>query len=195
MFEIRSAAPIPGEIETRDENQAPTISGYFAVFGSPYEILPGCREYVDPHAFDDTLTRDIRALCNHDTRLVLGRTSAHTLTLSVDNHGLFGTIAVNPNDGDAANLFERVKRGDVSQCSFGFCVDAEETRPYENGDMDFIIKRVTLYEVSVVTFPAYEDTSVSARSALSVRLEQIERYRKECLAAQKNALRKILKQP
>ena len=61
--------------------------------------------------------------------------------------------------------------------------------------MDFIIKRVTLYEVSVVTFPAYEDTSVSARSALDARSAQIERYRKERLASQKDALRKILKQP
>lgn len=79
----------------------------------------GFTEQIDPHAFDDQLGGDVRALIDHDTRLVLGRTCAGTLTLRVDEHGLWGSIAVNEGDQDALNLYARVQRGDVSQCSIG----------------------------------------------------------------------------
>lgn len=75
----------------------------------------GFTEQIDPHAFDDQLGGDVRALIDHDTRLVLGRTCAGTLTLRVDEHGLWGSIAVNEGDQDALNLYARVQRGDVSQ--------------------------------------------------------------------------------
>lgn len=74
-----------------------------------------------------------------------------------------GKIRINPNDVDAMNLYERVKRGDVDQCSFGFAIVNEETECREDGSIHWTIKEVKLYEVSVVTFPAYEETSVSAR--------------------------------
>lgn len=61
------------------------------------------------------------------------------------------------------NLYARVERGDVSQCSFGFDILDEETLYRDDGTVHWIIKRVKLYEVSVVTFPAYDDTSVAAR--------------------------------
>lgn len=151
--------------EVREENEQLHISGYFSVFGDTYEIGPGMTESVDRHAFDNTLGGDIRALTNHDTTLVLGRTKAHTLDLRVDEHGLYGDVVINPNDQDAMNLYERVKRGDVDQCSFGFNIVSEETEFRDDGSIHWTITEVELHEVSVCTFPAYEDTNVSAREA------------------------------
>lgn len=154
------------EFQTREEaDQAPHITGYFSVFDGVYEIGPGMTESVDRHAFDNTLGGDIRALTNHDTTLVLGRTKAHTLDLRVDEHGLYGDVVINPNDQDAMNLYERVKRGDVDQCSFGFNIVSEETEFRDDGSIHWTITEVELHEVSVCTFPAYEDTNVSAREA------------------------------
>lgn len=151
------------DFKTREENGDIFISGYFSVFNSEYVLFPGGVEVIAPTAFDNALNDDIRALINHDTTLVLGRTKAGTLLLSVDDKGLFGEIKINKNDQDAVNLYERVKRGDVSQCSFGFDI-LDEEKTEENGNIKWTIKAVKLYEVSVVTFPAYEETSVSARS-------------------------------
>jgi HK97 family phage prohead protease len=139
------------------------IEGYFSVFNSNYEIYPGCTESVAPGAFSNTLGGDIKALCDHDTRLVLGRNKAGTLELREDSHGLWGRITINPNDSDAVNLYERVKRGDVDQCSFGFDIREEEADFRDDGSVHFTIRDVELFEVSVVTFPAYAETSVSAR--------------------------------
>lgn len=150
------------EFNTRNEGDQCIVSGYFSVFNSEYEIFPGATESVAPEAFDDTLSDDIRCLANHDSRLVLGRTKAGTLTLKVDNRGLWGEVVINPNDTDAMNLYERVKRGDVDQCSFGFEILNEEFE--ERGDsVHWTIRKVKLHEVSVVTFPAYEETSANAR--------------------------------
>jgi len=139
------------------------IEGYFATFTGTYELWPGATESVDPHAFDGTLADDIRALIDHETRLVLGRTKAGTLELRVDEHGLWGRIHVNAEDSDAMNLYSRVQRGDVDQCSFGFEILDEKTEYREDGSIHWILLKVKLYEVSCVTFPAYADTSISAR--------------------------------
>lgn len=149
--------------QTRDEeNGKRYISGYFAVFNSDYELWPGATESIDPHAFDEELTGDIRCLIDHKTRLVIGRTKSGTLTLKVDDIGLWGEVEINTADQDAVNLYERVKRGDVDKCSFGFEIISEEFSEHD-GMVHWTIKQVRLYEVSVVTFPAYEETSVSAR--------------------------------
>jgi HK97 family phage prohead protease len=139
------------------------IEGYFAVFGSIYELWPGASESVDEHAFDGALADDIRALIDHETRLVLGRNKAGTLELKADSKGLWGRVKVNQSDQDAMNLYARVERGDVDQCSFGFDILDEETEYRQDGSVHWTIKKVKLYEVSVVTFPAYEETSVEAR--------------------------------
>lgn len=150
------------KFETREADGEMYISGYFAVFNSEYEIWPGAVESVAETAFDGALSDDIRCLINHETRLVLGRNKAGTLTLKTDARGLWGEVRINPNDQDAVNLYERVKRGDVDQCSFGFDILDEEFE--DRGDtVKWTIKKVKLYEVSVATFPAYEETSVSAR--------------------------------
>lgn len=162
---IRQMRSIASDFKTREDGEALTIEGYFAVFNSNYDIAQGMSESIAPGAFSDTLSGDIRALVNHDTTLVLGRTTAHTLELSQDERGLWGKIVINPKDGDAMNLYERVKRGDVNQCSFGFDITDEESTISENGDIHWTIKKVVLYEVSCCTFPAYEETNISARSA------------------------------
>lgn len=159
----RTALVRDAKFKTRDESGQMIVEGYFAVFGSEYRMWENAIETIDNDAFDGALDADIRALVNHDTTLVLGRTTAGTLTLRVDDVGLWGSIIINPADQDAVNLYERVKRGDVTQCSFGFDVLDQSTEIMENGTAVWVLKRVKLYEVSVVTFPAYEDTAVQAR--------------------------------
>ena len=150
--------------QTREEGNALLIEGYFAVFGSDYEIAPGMSESIAPGAFSKTLGRDIRALVNHETTLVLGRNTAHTLELREDEHGLWGQIVINPNDGDAVNAYARVKRGDVDQCSIGFDIVDEETEIRADGSVHWTIKDMVLYEVSCCTFPAYTETNIAARA-------------------------------
>lgn len=161
----RRMRTIGTEFRTRDDGEAPAIEGYFAVFNSNYEIAPGMSESIAPGAFSSSMNNDVRALTNHDTTLVLGRTKAGTLEIREDEKGLWGRIDINPNDADAVNLYERVKRGDVDQCSFGFDIRSEETDLHEDGSVHWTLTDIELYEVSCCTFPAYESTSISARSS------------------------------
>lgn len=154
---------IASNFKTREDGEELRIEGYFAVFNSIYDIWDGASESVAPGAFSDTLGGDIRALIDHETMYVLGRNTAATLELREDSHGLWGSILINPNDQDAMNLYARVQRGDVNQCSFGFDILEEETEFLEDGSIHWTIKKVKLYEVSVCTFPAYAETSVQAR--------------------------------
>lgn len=161
--ETRQMRSIASKFETRESEEGLFIEGYFSVFNSTYELWPGATESVAPGAFANTLGGDIRALIDHETRLVLGRNKSGTLELREDSHGLWGRVKINPNDQDAVNLYERVKRGDVDQCSFGFDIVKEDTEVRDDGSVHWTIREVKLYEVSVVTFPAYTETSVSAR--------------------------------
>src|SRR5690625_5002500 len=160
------------DLQTRSENEEKVIEGYFAVFNSETELFPGAFEEIAPGAFDNTLSNDIRALINHDTAFVLGRNKSNTLDLKIDSRGLWGAIKINEKDSDALNLYERVKRGDVDQCSFGFNILKEDTDYREDGSVKWTIREIDLHEVSVVTFPAYGDTSVQARMKQAEQLEQ-----------------------
>ena len=164
---IRQLRSVSTDFVTRDDENGggPRISGYFNVFNSVYHITPDMSESFAPGAFAKTLSGDIRALINHNSTLVLGRTKAGTLTLREDSHGLWGEVKINPNDRDAMNLYERVKRGDVNQCSIRFAPVQEKTELRDDGSVHWKVTEAALREVSVCTFPAYEDTSVSARSA------------------------------
>lgn len=181
---------IESAFETREADGSLFIEGYFSVFNTNYEMGHGMSESIASGAFSETLGNDVRALINHETRLVLGRSSAGTLELKEDSHGLWGKISINPNDSDAMNLYERVKRGDVSQCSFGFEIVEEETDFRDDGSVHWTVRKVNLYEVSVVTFPAYEDTGVSARHA---QLEEIKKRESEAWKA--GMLNKIGRRP
>ena len=147
---------------TRDDEDNLTIEGYFAVFDSTYQIGDLFSESIAPGAFTDTISGDIRALTNHDTSLVLGRTTAGTLELKEDEHGLWGRILINPKDQDAMNLYSRTQRGDVNQASIGFMIVDEDEEEHD-GHVHWTIRKVELFEVSVCTFPAYEETALAAR--------------------------------
>lgn len=170
--------------EASDGSEDLHIAGYFAVFDGTYDM--GCQmsESIDPHAFDDAVSGDVRFLIDHDTRLVLGRTSAHTGELKIDSHGLYGDVRINPKDQDAMNLYARVQRGDVNQCSFGFDILDEDTEIREDGSIHWTIKKVKLYEVSVCTFPAYETTEVSARmdDAKNIRKRELDAWKARMMA-------------
>ena len=175
------------DFSIREDGNELYIEGYFAVFNSNYELWKGATESIAPGAFSDTLGNDVRALIDHETRLVLGRTKAGTLELREDSHGLWGKIRVNSKDTDAMNLYERVKRGDVDQCSFGFDITEETVDFRDDGTVHWTIKKIKLYEVTVCTFPAYTETNVSARKQ---DFEQILKRKKE---AWKNSMLMKLK--
>lgn len=160
----RQTRAIPTNFEIREEGGNQYIEGYFVVYNSIYEIAPGMTESIAPGAFDDTINDDIRCLTDHDTRLVLGRTAAHTFELRQDEHGVWGRALINPKDQDALNTKARVDRGDVNQASFGFDILDEETDYRDDGSVHWTIKKVKCYECSVVTFPAYKETNISSRS-------------------------------
>ena len=179
---IRQVRTSMSDFKTGKDGDNPKIEGYFAVFNSNYEVFKGCTESIAPGAFTDELTSDVRALIDHDTRLVLGRTTAGTLKLREDDRGLWGSIDINPKDSEAMNLYERVKRGDVSQSSFGFNILDEEHEEREDGTHHFTIRKVKLYEISCCTFPAYEDTAISARKA---DIEEIEKRKADVWKAER----------
>lgn len=179
MRQLRTAAT---DFKTREDGEELLIEGYFAVFDSNYDIWPGASESIAQGAFSNSLeTDDIRALTNHNTDLVLGRTRAGTLTLREDTHGLWGSIRINPKDTDATNTRERVLRGDVSQCSIGFDIIREDTEFREDGSVHWTIREIKLYEVSVCTFPAYTETNVNARKR---DLEEIQKRKAQVWAEQ-----------
>lgn len=157
-----------GAVEVRKAAELTTLRGYAAVFNSETVIGGWFRELILPEAFTDALARpdDVRAQFNHDANYVLGRTSAGTLRLSVDEHGLIYDVDL-PDTSYARDLAQSVARGDVSQSSFMFEVTGEawEYPPASSGQLPLRkISAVTLYDVAPVTFPAYADTSVSARA-------------------------------
>ena len=165
---------IASEFKTREDGEDKRIEGYFAVFNSNYQIDDFMSESIAPGAFADTLGGDIRALIDHETMYVLGRNKAGTLELREDSHGLWGSILLNPNDQDAMNLYARVQRGDVDQCSFGFDI-LSETEVREGMKVHWTIEKIKLYEVSCCTFPAYAETSIQARKKDYEKLKERER--------------------
>lgn len=161
------------------------IEGYFALYEQETELYEGIYEIITKGAFDKTLGNDIRALWNHNTQFVLGRNKNGTLELKADDKGLFGVIRL-PATGYAKDLHILVERGDVDQCSFGFNILDEELEELADGGYRWRLKELDLHEVSVVTFPAYENTSVQARA------KQVEKLKERKLEARKKALEKKL---
>lgn len=173
----RQVRCVAQQFQTRAANDDLFIEGYFSVFNSEYPLWEGASEIVKPGAFTNSVSGDVRALINHDSSLVLGRTKAGTLALRQDERGLWGSIRINRDDVDAMNLYARVQRGDVDQCSFGFDIKRETFVDLGDGKCRWEIEEVDpLYEVSVCTFPAYTETSVSARKQ---DLAEIEKRRAE----------------
>ena len=165
MLETRT---LSGSIENSGKDGR-TLVGYAAKFDSLSENLGGFRELIKPGAFRSSLSdgTDVRALVDHDPRLVIGRRSNGTLRLEEDSTGLRVEIDT-PSVSYADDLLELIRGGYVSQMSFGFSIPpgGDEWLPVdkEDGLRRRLLKTVALAETSVVTFPAYSATEVSVRS-------------------------------
>lgn len=146
-----------------------TVTGYAAVFNSLSEEMWGFRERIDSAAFEGTDMTDVRALFNHDPNMLLARSSSGTLSLSVDEKGLRYSFDL-PDTTAGRDLGEMLRRGDVSQSSFGFTISDDEWIETRNDDGEVetttrVIKKIQrLFDVSPVTYPAYPDASVALRS-------------------------------
>ena len=153
-----------------DDGGGNAIEGYASVFDSWSEELGGdlpFRERVIKGAFEETIQKDdIRALFNHDPNYVLGRNRAGTLSLEEDEKGLKVRI-IPPETTWAKDLMVSIKRGDITQMSFGFTVILDRWFTEENIDVRELLK-VKLFDVSPVTFPAYQQTECGIRSAMDV---------------------------
>lgn len=168
VLETRLAPISVTRAEAEDKTKIATLSGYAAVFEEEIEMggpIWGWREMIMKGAFVDTIKEDDpRGLYNHDTSLLLARQSAKTLRLKEDDKGLTFSMDL-PDTSYARDLLAVVERGDMSGMSFGFDI-LEETsvRPGEHDPEKrtlWKINKVKLHEISPVTFPAYEGTSVS----------------------------------
>lgn len=176
------------DFQTRQENDAKYIEGYFIRFNEETELWKGAYEEVSPEAITNSLkNNDIRCLFNHDTSIVLGRTGNKTLELKADSVGLFGRVKINPNDKQAMDILARIERGDINACSFGFNIISEEIQNRDDGTVKFILREIDLKEVSPVTFPAYPTTSISARK------KDYEQYKQKQLELRKNKLRERMR--
>ena len=152
--------------ELPTSNTEPVIEGYASVFDSWSEELGGefpFRERVVKGAFEESIQRDdIRALFNHDPNYVLGRNTSNTLSLEEDEKGLRVRITP-PQTQWAKDLLVSIKRGDITQMSFGFTVILDRWSYEDNIDIRELLK-VKLYDVSPVTFPAYSQTECGIRT-------------------------------
>ena len=148
------------KIEAREEADTKTIVGHAAVFNTLSVDLWGFREKIAPGAFADAVKEDdVRALFNHNPDYVLGRNKAGTLRLKEDEKGL--AIEVDPPDTQVArDLMVSIGRGDITQMSFGFQLVSDEWDYTDRANPIRTLKKVKLYDVSPVTYPAYEDTDV-----------------------------------
>tara|TARA_R100000951_G_scaffold111786_1_gene111223 strand:+ start:77 stop:655 length:579 start_codon:yes stop_codon:yes gene_type:complete len=147
------------------------VRGYAAVFDSLSEDLGGFKEKINRSAFDNVLNNDVVALLNHDNNIVFGRTTSGTLKLSVDERGLVSEIRM-PNTQQANDTIELMERGDISKMSFGFYVDRDKWEESERGFVREVKEVKRLIDVSLVTRPAYNETTAAVRSLNLYRSEK-----------------------
>lgn len=158
---------VTADIELRDESDAPVLSGYASTFNDPYQV-GFFREQIHPDAFKRTLagSPDVRLLIDHEGQ-PLARTKSGTLQLSTDSKGLAVRATLDPSDPDVQRLLPKMRRGDLDQMSFAFRVPADGDLWDYSGDMPSrTIREANLSggDVSVVTYPANENASVSLRA-------------------------------
>ena len=163
-------------IETRLDSKEgrDVVIGHAAVFNSLSEDLGGFREKINPGAFDDVLDNDVRAYFNHDPNFLLGRVSAGTLRLGVDEKGLRYELDI-PNTTAGRDLKENMRLGNITQSSFAFTIGKDGDsweRNDEGGDIRVINKINRLYDVSPVSLPAYPSAD---NLALAVRSNFIDK--------------------
>lgn len=174
--EVRTVAE-PVNAEPSDGGGV-VLRGYAAVFNSPSELLGGRNggfiETIAPGAFRDSLqSDDVRLLVNHDPSLILGRNRSGTLKLTENDHGLWFECEIDPEQSYARDAMIAVRRGDMSQCSFAFEV-VEDNWDYSDTGTRRTLRVVKIDDVSIVTYPAYTDTVVSAEArSRAVRPETV----------------------
>lgn len=158
--EVRGGIPV----EIRAEADGIKVSGYAAVFNQVTDIGGMFREKIEPGAFKAAIGRDdVVFLINHDG-LPLARTKSGTLTLSEDAHGLKIESTLDPNDPDVARIVPKMKRGDLSKMSFAFTALRQSWDDSQEPPLRTIEEVKNLYDVSVVTDPAYDGTDIGLRS-------------------------------
>ena len=174
------------DLELRIDGDNPTVVGYGAVFNSMSNDLGGFREYIAPEAFEGRLEDDVRFLVNHDANLVLARTTNNTLRLSVDEKGLRYEADM-PNTSTARDLMELLKNGTISQSSFAFTVEDDSWEIKDGMNVRTINKVSRLYDVSSVTYPAYNaaSSSVALRSMEEWQEQEEAKKLEENLAKEK----------
>lgn len=162
--EIR--AGIPAEI--RADSEGLKVEGYAAVFNEETDIGGMFREKIEPGAFSDAIGRDdVVFLINHEG-LPLARTRSGTLTLEEDDHGLKIRTTLDANDPDVQSISGKMQRGDLDKMSFAFYPDVQEWD--DSGDIPVrTIRQASLFDVSIVTTPAYDGTEIALRSLEQAR--------------------------
>jgi len=163
------------KLEKRDDAETlPKITGYAAVFNK-YSVDMGFREKIAPGAFRSALKiSDARALYNHNPDYVLGRQSAGTLTLKEDKRGLWMEVDP-PNTSYARDLVENIRLKNIKEQSFGFTVKSDSWEDInEDTPTRTLLEIGEVFDASVVTYPAYQDTTVALRSLESARADIVE---------------------
>lgn len=158
-----------GKFEVRSMGDDGVVEGRAIVFDSTTD-MGWYNERIDVHALDNTDMRDVRFCLNHDTEYVYARSRNNnensTMQLSVRDDGLWIRANLDiANSPQAQSLYSAIKRNDIDQMSFMFNVDADTWADIDTDHPTRTINSISkIYEVSAVTFPAYTDTSISARS-------------------------------
>ena len=167
--------------ETRvDENNIGIIKGRPIVFQSRTD-MGWYDEEIDVHALDNADLRDVRLCLNHDTSFVYARSRNNnensTMRIGVDEQGMFFEARLDLNSSKANDLYIAVSRGDMTQMSFMFVVIRDEWFDVDSDHPTRLIREISVvYEISVVTFPAYDATSVQAAGEGSDTLENVRAY-------------------
>ena len=178
-------------IKAVDDEQM-IVEGYALRFNTLSNDLGGFVETISPEALKEADLSDVRCLIDHDSSKVLGRTVSETLELKVDDEGLYFRCQL-PNTSYSKDLYENIRLGNINQCSFGFILD-EDGDSFEKRDSDGLFKRTirkiqSLFDVSIVTYPAYNDTDVAPALRSIEAIKELEQ--EELRKAQQEEQRKI----
>lgn len=198
MSEIEKRCYV-GEVRAAETEGGPTkIIGYASVFDSRSELIGGSfREVIKPGAFDDVLNDDVRALFNHDPNFILGRSTSGTLALSVDDKGLRYEIDAPQTQTIRDLVLAPMQRGDITQSSFGFRVARDGERWYQDED-GVVVREISrfsrLFDVSPVTYPAYQEADSAVRSLEEWRSQQAEQEQRSAAEQQKQATEKAARE-
>lgn len=185
------------EVRKSDAGTSPTVfRGYAAKFNSLSNDFGGWKERIAPGFFDSVLADDVRILRDHEPSLILGRTRAGTGRIGVDQIGLWFEYD-DPQTTYSRDLAISIDRQDVNQCSFAFLPVMEGGDMWEQMPdgtyMRTLLKCQQLFDCSVVTFPAYEDTSVASREFKKIQIPDGIEAAKDLIAMERDLMRSTLR--